>query len=313
MTTAGVREPTAGAVPAPAARPVPALLRLAWLYAVSRRVPAALALLLALGAVLWSALHWHWSIAGGPAAQELITLTIEAAAAAVTAVSTYGPFGEAERATGRWLPYLRLGTALVLSAVAFGLLTAAAAAGTLPGGTGGLLRDLAGFTGLGLLTAAALGGTFGWTGPMAYLIVTEVALTGHPTTPWIWAGRPTADLGAALCVALVFGAGAGAVTVLGTQGLRRPNGPAYILVRLRTRMYNCWHDVDDGFGGAGGATRSADPGRGRRGSDDHPARAASGRPDQPGLAAQPPGGRSAGRCGPPARAARGSGNHSPAR
>jgi hypothetical protein len=217
MTTAGVRDPTAAAASAPAARPNRALLRLAWLYAVSRRVPAALALLLALGAVLWSALHWHWSIAGGPAAQELITLTIEAAAAAVAAVSTYGPFGEAERATGRWLPYLRLGTALVLSAVVFGLLTTAAAAGTLPGGTGGLARDLAGFTGLGLLSAAALGGTFGWTGPLAYLIVTEVALTGHPTTPWVWAARPPGDLGAALCAAAVFAAGVAAVAVLGAR------------------------------------------------------------------------------------------------
>jgi hypothetical protein len=260
MTTAGVREPTAGAVPAPAARPVPALLRLTWLYAASRRVPVALALLLALGVILWSALHWRWSIAGGPAAQELITLTIETGAAAVVAVSTYGPFGEVERATGRWLPYLRLGTAVVLSAVAFGLLAAGATAGTLPGGTGGLLRDLAGFTGVGLLSAAALGGTFGWTGPMAYLIVTEVALTGHPTTPWIWAGRPAADLGAALCTAVVFGAGVGAVAVLGTQGVRRSNDHAEVLVRLCTRTYNCWHDVDDGFGGAGGATRSADPG-----------------------------------------------------
>jgi hypothetical protein len=221
MTAAGVRDPAAAAAPAPAARPARALLRLAWLYAVSRRVPAALSLLLALGAALWSALHWHWSIAGGPAAQELITLTVEAAAAAVVAVSNYGPFGEVERATGRWLPYLRLGTAVVLSAVAFGLLTAAATAVNLPGGTGGLLRDLAGFTGLGLLTAAALGGTFGWTGPLAYLVVTEVALTGHPTTPWVWAARPPGDLGAALCAAAVFAAGVAANTMLGAREAER--------------------------------------------------------------------------------------------
>jgi hypothetical protein len=217
MTTTGVRDPAAAATPAPAARPARALLRLAWLYAASRRVPAALGLLLALGALLWSALHWHWTIAGGPAAQELIMLTVEAAAAAVVAVSTYGSFGEVERATGRWLPYLRLGTALVLSAVAFGLLAAGATAGALPGGTGGLARDLAGFTGLGLLTAAALGGTFGWTGPLAYLIVTEVALAGHPTTPWVWAARPPDDLGAAVCAAAVFVAGVAAVTVLGAR------------------------------------------------------------------------------------------------
>jgi hypothetical protein len=226
VTAAGVREPDAGAAPAPAARPAPALLRLAWLYAVSRRVPVALTLLLALGALLWSALRWHWSIAGGPAAREMITLTVETGAAAVAAVSTHGPFGEAERATGRWLPGLRLGTALALSGVAFGILAAGATAGTLPGGTGGLLRDLAGITGLGLLSAAALGGAFGWTGPLAYLLVTEVALTGHPTTPWVWAARPPGDLGAALCAAAVFAAGVAAVAVLGARdaGTRAASG-----------------------------------------------------------------------------------------
>jgi hypothetical protein len=217
VTAAGVQNPAAGATPAPAARAGLAPLRLAWLHAVSRRIPVALGLLLALGALLWCALHWGWNIAGGPAAREVIPLTVETGAAAVAAVSTYGPFGEAERATGRWLPYLRLGAALVLTAAAFGALAAGAAGGVLPGGTGGLLRNLAGFTGLGLLSAAALGGAFGWTGPMAYLLVTEVALTGHPTTPWVWAGHPPGDLGAALCATAVFGAGVAAVTVLGAR------------------------------------------------------------------------------------------------
>jgi hypothetical protein len=43
-------------------------------------------------------------------------------AAVVIAVTAHGPFGEAERATGRWLPYLRLGAALALTGVAIGLL-----------------------------------------------------------------------------------------------------------------------------------------------------------------------------------------------
>ena len=49
-------------------------------------------------------------------------MILEAAAAVVIAVTTHGPFGEAERATGRWLPYLRLGSALALTGVAIGLL-----------------------------------------------------------------------------------------------------------------------------------------------------------------------------------------------
>jgi hypothetical protein len=207
MTATGLHDPAAaGAVPAPQARAGRGLLRLVWLHGISRRVPITLALLLAVGALLWCALHWRWNMAGG--------------AAALAAVSTYGPFGEAERATGRWLPYLRLGAAVLVTAVAFGFLAAGATGGQLPGGTGAVARNLAGMTGLGLLSAAALGGAFGWTGPMAYLLVTEIALTGHPTTPWVWAARPTSDLGAALCAAAVFVAGLAVVTTFEARDSR---------------------------------------------------------------------------------------------
>ena len=54
---------------------------------------------------------------------------IETGAAAVIAVTTYGPFGEPERATGRWLPWLRLGAAVALTAAAFGALAAGATGG----------------------------------------------------------------------------------------------------------------------------------------------------------------------------------------
>jgi hypothetical protein len=71
--------------------------------------------------------------------------------------------------------------------------------------------------GIGLLSAAALGGAFGWTGPMAYLLVTEVAPGGNPTTPWVWAARPPHDRGAAICAALVFAAGITVITVRGAR------------------------------------------------------------------------------------------------
>jgi hypothetical protein len=218
MTAASVQRPPPGAAPAPAAaRPAVALLRLAWLYAVSRRVPAALGLLAALGALLWAALHWRWNIAGGPAAQQVLPLVIETGAAAVIAVTTYGPFGEPERATGRWLPWLRLAAALVLTAAAFGALAAGATGGALPGGSLALLRNLAGMTGIGLLSAAALGGAFGWTGPMAYWLVAETALAAGWTTPWVWPARPPDDRGAAICASAVFAAGLVAVMVFGAR------------------------------------------------------------------------------------------------
>ena len=194
MTTAGVRQSAPGAAPAPVHGAIHGWLRLAYLYLVSRRAPAALALLAAFGALLWAALHWHWNIAGGPAAQLVIPLTIETGAAAVIAVTAHGPFGEPERATGRWLPYLRLGAIVAQHG-----------------------QKTAGITGIGLLSAVVLGGALAWTGPMAYLVLTETALAGNATTPWVWPARPPHDLGGALCAATVFAAGALLITVRGAR------------------------------------------------------------------------------------------------
>jgi len=221
VTAAGIHESPPASAPASPAVAV-AGVRLVWLYLISRRVPAAAALLAALGCFLWAALHWHLNIAGGPAAQLVIPLVIETGAAGIVAVSSHGPFGEAERATGRWLPPLRLGAALALTALAFAVLAAGATGGYLPGGSLSLLRNLAGMTGTGLLAAAVLGGAFGWVGPMGYLLVVEGGLAGGWSTPWLWPGRPPGDLGGALCASAVFAAGVIALTLLGTQGARRP-------------------------------------------------------------------------------------------
>ena len=230
MTAAGLHRPTPGSVPSPATGTrqdqIVAGWRLVRLYLISRRVPTGLALLAGLGALLWAALHWRWNIAGGPAARQFIPLTIETGVAAVIAVTTYGPFGEAERAAGRWLPWLRLGGAVALTAVAFGVLAAGGAAGALPGGTLALLRNLGGMTGIGLLSAAGLGGAFGWTGPMAYLLITEAALAHRSVTPWVWPARPPHDRGGAICACLVVAAGLVLITVRGPRESGRESGPA---------------------------------------------------------------------------------------
>ena len=196
------------------------------MYLVSRRVPMGLVLLAGLGALLWSSLHWHWNIAGGPAAELFIPLTIQSGAAAVIAVTTFGPFGEAEQAAARWLPWLRLGTAVALTAAAFGALAAGAAAGRLPGGTLALLRNLGGMAGVGLLAAAAAGGAFAWVGPMAYLLITEGALAHRSVTPWIWPTRPPHDRGGAICACLVIAAGLVLITIRGPREWDRESGPA---------------------------------------------------------------------------------------
>ena len=188
VTAAGLAKPEPRAeAPRPRRLLDLAGLRLVRLHLASRRVPGALAALALCGLVLRAALYWHWSLGSGPGAQEL-AVVLEAGAASVIAVTAQSPFGDPERATGRWLPYLRLGTAVGLTAAAFGALCAGAAAEQLPGGTLDILRNTAGMTGIGLLLAAVIGGALAWVGPMAYMIVALFAVSG--AGPRRGCGRP---------------------------------------------------------------------------------------------------------------------------
>jgi hypothetical protein len=198
--------------------PLLAGLRLARLFLVGRRAPAALAIVVACAVALRIALHWPWDTYG--ALQ--LPLIFEAGCAAAIAVTIASPFGEPERVTGRWLPVLRLGAALALTAVACGALAAAGAGGHLAGGSLDVARNVAGLTGIGLLCAAVLGGELAWTGPLAYLMAGTYALYAGwhgtvSTTPWIWPARPPHDLGAAICAGLVLAAGLVAITARGAR------------------------------------------------------------------------------------------------
>ncbi|MFJ8582257.1 hypothetical protein [Micromonospora sp. NPDC093277] len=197
-------------------------LRLTRLHLASRRVPAALAAIAACAVLLRVALHRPWNAYG--ALQ--LPLIFETGCAAVIVVATASPFGGPERATGRWLPILRLSTVLALTTVAAGALAAAGTGMHLAGGTLEVLRNTAGVTGVGLLCAAVLGGALAWTGPAAYLIISVYALYTQwhgpaLTTPWIWPARPGHDVGAMLCAGLVFATGLALVTV---RGARDPVG-----------------------------------------------------------------------------------------
>jgi hypothetical protein len=221
VTAAGVGRPPSGVAAAKGmrpGRPRPAGLRLVCLYLASRRALMGLLVLVACAIALRTALHW---IPRSGLASRQLPLTIEAGAAVVIGVTTRSPFGEPERATGRWLPFLRLGTGMALAGAAVGALAAGSASAHLAGGTLGMLRDLAGLAGIALLTAALLGGALAWVGPMAYLVVTLRALQAAWTTPWIWPARPPHDRGAALCAAVVFAAGVVAITVRGARDTAR--------------------------------------------------------------------------------------------
>jgi hypothetical protein len=191
-------------------------------HAASRRVPAAAAAIACCAIGLRIALIAHWDAYG--ALQ--LPLVLETLAAAAVVVTTASPFGEAERVTGRWLPFLRLATALVLTAAAVGALAAAGLGAHLAGGTLEVLRNVTGLTGLGLLCAAAAGGGLAWAGPACYLVTGAYALYTQwhgpaLTTPWIWPARPPHDLGAALCAGLVGLLGLALFTM---RGARDPAG-----------------------------------------------------------------------------------------
>jgi hypothetical protein len=195
-----------------------AALRLTRLHLASRRVPAALAAVAACAVALRIALHWQWDAYG--ALQ--LPLVFETGCAAAIAITTTSLFGEPERATGRWLPFLRLGTALALTAAAAGALAAAGTGAHLAGGTLDVLRNMAGLTGIGLLCAAVLGGALAWAGPTAYLMIAVYALYTQwhgpaLTTPWIWPARPPHDVGATICAGLVFAAGMVLITLRGAR------------------------------------------------------------------------------------------------
>jgi len=163
-----------------------ATARLVQLHLLSRRTPAALVITVVCGALFQATLRWQRD-----AHSLQVPLIIEAAAAAIVGVATHSPFGESERAAGTSLPYLRLGVALGLTATSFASLLAGAAGADLFGGTTALLRNVFGIAGVGLISATIIGGSLSWIGPLAYLAVTEEALSAGWRTPWMWpAKRP---------------------------------------------------------------------------------------------------------------------------
>jgi hypothetical protein len=96
---------------------------LARLHLASRRMPEAIAVFVACAVVFQALVRWYDT---GPLAMQVPPI-VEAAAACIVSVSARSPFGESERATGRWLPFLRLAAAVALSAAAFAMLAAGSA------------------------------------------------------------------------------------------------------------------------------------------------------------------------------------------
>jgi hypothetical protein len=223
MTATDVERPQPAA--ASAAWHVPPAARLAWLHLRSRRVPGALVALLCCGVALWASLTYHWWLGAGNAAYEL-PMILEGCAAGIIAVTTHSPFGEPERATGRWLPLLRAGLVLALCGAAIGSFAlgaaAAAAAGPragvyLAGGLLSVVRNVLGMTSIGLIVSLVTGGLIAWTGPLAFTAISQFALIANYSEPLTWPTRSPTDRGGWIAAMVVFAAGLIAYTIWGPR------------------------------------------------------------------------------------------------
>lgn len=219
--TTGLLKPLAA--PAGSAVRLRACVQLTWLHARTRRVPSGIVALALCGALLRAAVYWHWAFNSLTRAQQ-IPMVIEAGAAAVIAVTAQSPFGEAERATGRWLPYLRLLVAVALAGLAILALQLGAAGESLNEGVLVLARNVIGFTGLGLACSLVTGGLLAWTLPLGYMLFCQYALLELWRAPWTWPVRPPAGRGAWICASVVFAVGLLLFTVRGPRTQLSDNG-----------------------------------------------------------------------------------------
>ena len=193
-------------------RRLPAGIRLTGLYLRTRHVPSGIVVLAGCGVLLRALLHWKSN-----SDPQQFPMTVEAGAAAVIAVTTHGPFGEVERATGRWLPAMRLLAAVGMCGLAILALQLGVVGENLNDGILVLARNVIGFAGLGLACSLVTGGLLAWVLPLGYMAFCQYALIEAWSAPWTWPARPPDDRGAWICAAVVFAAGLVLFTVRGPR------------------------------------------------------------------------------------------------
>jgi hypothetical protein len=224
VTAADVLTPASfPGAPAGRAGQLPAGIRLTWLHLRTRRVPVWIVALAGFGLLLRAALHWNWASNSGSDPQQF-PMIVEAGAAAVITVTTYGPFGEVERATGWWLPPMRLLAAVGMCGLAILALQLGVAGESLNDGILVLARNVIGFAGLGLACSLVAGGLLAWVLPLGYMAFCQYALTEAWSAPWTWPARPPADRGAWICASVVFAVGLLLFTVRGPRTHLSDNG-----------------------------------------------------------------------------------------
>jgi len=171
-------------------------MRLAYLYLCSRQAGRTVAVLAAVAAAAWLWLRWDST---SEITVTIVPIAIPLAAAMMVGASAGSPFGESEATGGRPLWPLRGGHLLGLVALAAAALALAVLRWGVPDGAWTLVRNLAGFTGLALLTARVLGAGLSWVVPLGYAILSFLApRPGERSSPWAWPALAATDHMAAL-------------------------------------------------------------------------------------------------------------------
>lgn len=189
-------------------------MRLTMLYLRSRLAGYTAAVLVAIAAVTWV---WAWWSGSAAAAQTLLPLAMPLAAAGAIGASTGSPFGEGEVTGSRPLGPLRFWHLMGLLAVAMVVLALAATRWSVSDGAWTLLRNLAGFTGLALLTARVLGSGLSWVVPLGYAVLSLLAPQPVSAAAWAWPMQAAADQGAAAFALALLLAGVSIIVLSGAR------------------------------------------------------------------------------------------------
>ncbi len=186
-------------------------MRLAVLYARSRGVPTAVAVLVGLSATGAWAGQW---LATRPTldaatARVPVTVALAAAVAVVLAGTLHSPADELERTTPRRWAGWRAGHATAAAAVGAVLVTPVLPAAVF--GQSSLLRNTAGLLGLALLAAAAVGPRLAWSLPLGYACAVYLAAgirgDGGGRAVWAFVMQPAGSATALAVAVLTMAAG----------------------------------------------------------------------------------------------------------
>jgi hypothetical protein len=192
-------------------------LRLVRLHLDSRRTRRALILLAAVAVIVRTSRPVTKDTGLFP---QSTLMLLAVAAAAVIAAGTRTPFGEPEHTASSSLPALRLTHLLTLTATATATLAFAAGTATYGISAAAMLRNLTGFTGIALLTAAFLGAHLSWTIPLGYVMYCGAELDQQVSNLWTWPTQPTSNHTATAIAAALLIAGITAVSFTGARDHR---------------------------------------------------------------------------------------------